>query len=275
MKAKSERRRPFIGDQINDCRDASGLYYILPFQKGYLINWDVQKTVWDYLFSQDCCSVSFANNPLIITHPVFNFHSIQEAMAEIFFEEYEFEKMLPICGIDLVAQKYYLESNEAIDDDDSTSKMPLCCLVIDIGYSFTHVVPFVKDKKWKAGIRRIDVGGKLLTNHLKEIISYRQLNVMDESYVINQAKEDSCFVSLNFNEDVKLALKKPAENPIIKEYVLPDFTTVRRGFLRPVNRDEDEQQTLLMNNERFTIPEIFFHPSDIGIQQVGQYFPPN
>lgn len=33
---------------------------------------------------------------------------------------------------------------------------------------------------------RIDVGGKLLTNHLKEIISYRQLQVMDETYVMNQ-----------------------------------------------------------------------------------------
>jgi hypothetical protein len=33
MKAKSERRRPFIGDQVEDCRDASGLFYILPFQK--------------------------------------------------------------------------------------------------------------------------------------------------------------------------------------------------------------------------------------------------
>lgn len=42
MKAKSERRRPFIGDQIDECRDASGLFYILCFQKGYLVNWDIQ-----------------------------------------------------------------------------------------------------------------------------------------------------------------------------------------------------------------------------------------
>ncbi|KAI5701864.1 hypothetical protein M8J75_014185 [Diaphorina citri] len=38
MKAKSERRRPFIGDQVEDCRDASGLFYILPFQKGDAVN---------------------------------------------------------------------------------------------------------------------------------------------------------------------------------------------------------------------------------------------
>lgn len=49
----------------------------------------------------------------------------------------------------------------------------LCCLLIDSGYSFTHIVPYVKGKKVKNAIRRIDVGGKLLTNHLKDIISYR------------------------------------------------------------------------------------------------------
>lgn len=172
MKAKSERRRPFIGDQIEECRDVSGLYYILCFQKGYLMNWDIQKTVWDYMFSE-CCRVSFAENPLIITHPQFNFHSIQEAMAEIFFEEYEFEKLLGTTASDLSSFKYYADATNEIEDDDSKAVKPLCCIVVDIGYSFTHVVPFIKDKKFKPGIRRIDVGGKLMTNHLKEIISYR------------------------------------------------------------------------------------------------------
>lgn len=49
----------------------------------------------------------------------------------------------------------------------------LCCLVIDSGYSFTHIAPYIKGKKQKNEIRRINVGGKILTNHLKEIISYR------------------------------------------------------------------------------------------------------
>jgi actin-related protein 6 len=33
MKAKSERRRRFVGYQLEDCRDSSGLFYILPFQE--------------------------------------------------------------------------------------------------------------------------------------------------------------------------------------------------------------------------------------------------
>ncbi|CAG4957955.1 unnamed protein product [Parnassius apollo] len=259
MKAKSERRRPFIGSQIDECRDASGLYYILPFQKGFLVNWDTQKTVWDYIFSKECCPVNFSEVPLIITEPLFNFSSIQEAMTEIFFEEYECQSLLRINATDLAEYHYRkLHSNEST-------------LVVDSGYSFTYIVPYIKGKKYKEGIRRIDVGGKVLTNHLKEILSYRQLNVMDETYVINQVKEDSCFVSQDFMGDMEIAKKKGSENTIVKDYVLPDYTTIRRGYLRDIVKpDEDlEQQTLRLNNERFSIPELLFHPSDVGIPQMG------
>jgi len=49
----------------------------------------------------------------------------------------------------------------------------LCTLVVDSGYSFTHIVPFINGQKVIEGIRRIDCGGKALTNHLKEVVSYR------------------------------------------------------------------------------------------------------
>ncbi|OWR43419.1 actin-related protein 6 [Danaus plexippus] len=259
MKAKSERRRPFIGSQIEECRDASGLFYILPFQKGFLINWDTQKTVWDFIFSKECCPVNFSETPLIITEPLFNFSSIQEAMTEIFFEEYECQSLLRINATDLAEYNYRKTKNNE------------CTVVVDSGYSYTYIVPYVKGKKYKDGIRRIDVGGKVLTNHLKEIISYRQLNVMEESYVINQVKEDSCFVSQDFMKDMEIARKKDSSNTIVKDYVLPDYTTIRRGYLRDVVRPDEEleQQTLRMNNERFSIPELLFRPSDVGIPQMG------
>ncbi|XP_014205593.1 actin-related protein 6 isoform X2 [Copidosoma floridanum] len=259
MKAKSERRRAFIGNQIEECRDVSGLYFMLPFQKGYLVNGDVQKTVWDYIFSKDCCGVNLNTSSLIITEPLFNFSSIQEAMNEILFEEYEVASLLKVNPSTLSCYNYRHKH--------PTSK---CCIVVDVGYSFCHIVPYVNDMKIKAGIRRIDVGGKLLTNHLKEILSYRQLHVMDETYVVNQVKEDSCFVSKNFYDDIEIAKSlNLEENSIVKDYVLPDFTTRNRGYLTEPNTTDDQQQILRMNNERFTIPEILFHPSDVGIKQMG------
>lgn len=262
MKAKSEKRRPFIGNQIDECRDISGIFYILSFTKGYITNWEVQKTVYDYIFANEF-PVNFNESKLIITEPLFNFPIIQEAMVEIFFEEYDCSSLTKTTTSDLCQYNY-------INSQDS-DEVPLCCLVIDLGYSFSHIVPFVKGEKVLSAIRRVDIGGKLLTNHLKEVVSYRYLNVMDESYVINQMKEDSCFVSQDFYADMALAQKKYPENKIMREYVLPDCTTVRRGFLQAPGtaKKDDDYQMLRLNNERFSIPELFFHPSDVGINQMG------
>jgi len=262
MKAKSEKRRAFIGDQIDDCRDLSSLFYLLPFQKGYLVNWDHQKTVWDYIFGKNCSNLRPENLNLIFTEPYFNFSSIQEGLSEIFFEEYGFKSLLRTHPGDLSCYRNKLHHPEE-----------KCCLVIDCGFSFTHIVPYVMGKRVRSCVKRIDVGGKLLTNHLKEIISYRQLHVLDETHVMNGCKEDCCYVSQDWEGDVKVAKKRGKENHIARDYVLPDFTSIRRGFMKPENqstgRPEEGEQLIRMNNERFMVPEILFRPSDIGLSQMG------
>ncbi|XP_022653143.1 actin-related protein 6-like [Varroa jacobsoni] len=261
-KAKSETRRRFIGDQVEDCKDMSQLYYILCHERGYLVNWEVQKQVWDYVFSSECLGVDFSSTGLILTEPYFDFCSIQENLTEIFFEDYGVQSLCVINPSSLVAYKYHQENPSA-----------LCSLVLDSGYSFSHVVPYVKGRRVKEGIRRINVGGKKLTNYLKDVISFRQLNVMDETYVINQVKEDVCFVSQNYRSDMDIARKCLPDNVIWRDYVLPDYTSIKRGFVRPKEqtngRATDTEQIVRMNLERFQVPELLFHPSDVGIDQMG------
>ena len=66
--------------------------------QGYLVNWEVQKTVWDYVFGKDVFGINHANTTMIVTEPIFNFTSCQEAMSEIFFEEYEVDALLRTNG---------------------------------------------------------------------------------------------------------------------------------------------------------------------------------
>lgn len=234
----------------------SALFYLLPFQKGYLVNWDTQRQVWEYAFNH----VTPADTHLVFTEPPFNFPSIQDALNEIFFEEFNFSSLLVTLPSTLSA--LYQLNNMA--------EYP-CCVVVDSGYSFTHIVPYYRGKVVAKGIRRIDAGGKLLTNHLKEIVSYRQLHVLDETYVMNQVKEEVCYVSQDLYKDMNIAKLKGSDNTIMREYVLPDFTNVKKGFVREVGvaKDRTDEQTIRLVNERFTVPEILFHPSDIGIQQMG------
>jgi len=261
VKAKAEKRRAFIGDQIQDCRELSALYYMLPFQKGYLVNWDHQKTIWDYIFGKQSFHLKADELNLIFTEPYFNFSSIQEGLSEIFFEEYGFKSLLRTHPGDLSCYQNKLENPEE-----------KCCLVIDSGYSFTHIVPYVLGKRVRNAVKRIDVGGKLLTNHLKEIISYRQLHVLEETYVMNDCKEDCCYVTTDWNSDMKSCQSRTA-NTVARDYVLPDFTSIRRGYMKSAaessGKPADGEQIIRMNNERFMVPEILFSPSDIGIQQMG------
>lgn len=69
----------------------------------------------------------------------------------------------------------------------------------------------------------------MLTNHMKDILSYRQYHVMEETFVINQVKEDTCFVSEDFKADLKIASQSFPTNHIVRNYILPDFNTIRRG----------------------------------------------
>ncbi|XP_026168310.1 actin-related protein 6 [Mastacembelus armatus] len=264
FRSKTSRLKTFTANQLDEIKDPSGLFYILPFQKGYLVNWDVQRKVWDHLFGKEMFKVEFADTSVVITEPYFNFTSIQESMNEILFEEYQFQSALRINAGSLSAHHYF-----------HTKPSELCCLVVDSGFSFTHISPYCRSKKMKEGISRINVGGKLLTNHLKEIISYRQLHVMDETHVINQVKEDVCYVSQQFYKDMEIAQMKGEENAVMRDYVLPDFSSIKKGFCKP--REEmvyngkykTGEQILRLANERFVVPEILFQPSDIGIQEMG------
>lgn len=52
---------------------------------------------------------------------------------------------------------------------------------------------------------RIDIGGKLLTNHLKELISFRQWYMMDQTFIVDKVKRDCCFISRDFKKDLEIA----------------------------------------------------------------------
>lgn len=67
------------------------------------------------------------------------------------------------------------------------------------------------------GVRKMDVGGKLLTNWLKEILSFRHLDLKDSDMLIKQIKEDMCFVTNSLIADMRT--KKGTYS---KHFILPD-----------------------------------------------------
>lgn len=106
MKVKSEKKRLFIGNQIEEARDLSGLYFMLPCERGYITKWDVQKPIWDYVFSKSLHPIE--DRPVVMTQPLFNFKSIQECLDEMFFEEYEVQSLIRVNPTDLARYEFGL-----------------------------------------------------------------------------------------------------------------------------------------------------------------------
>ncbi|KAI0029849.1 actin-related protein Arp6 [Vararia minispora EC-137] len=261
IKSKGDKRT-FYGADFEECKDCSGLNYRLPFEKGYLTDWDAQKAIWDGVLRHEFLGIDPHEASVLVTEPYFNLPNIQDTYDQFMFEEYEFAA-------------YYRSTPAAFLPHGQLFKVrglpsPECILVVDAGFSFTHVVPLINGViEWSA-VKRIDVGGKLLTNHLKELVSYRQWNMMDETHVMNDVKESCCYVSQDFATDLETCRRNTRVNAIVREYILPDFSLNKRGRVRkPGEMLLDSHQILYMGNERFSIPEVLFHPSYLGLQQAG------
>ncbi|RDB14700.1 Actin-like protein ARP6 [Hypsizygus marmoreus] len=254
----------YFGHEFANCKDYSSLHYRLPFEKGYLVDWDAQKAVWDGIFSSDVLAINTTDSSLLITEPYFNLPNIQDTYDQLIFEEYEFESCYRCTPASLIPYGT-LFNQPGLPSAE-------CMIVIDSGFSYTHVVPILQGKViWKA-VKRLDVGGKLLTNQLKELVSFRQWNMMDETYIMNDVKESCCYVSTNFKSDLEMCRANPKTNPIVQEYILPDLSTNRKGHIRqPDDIVAETDQILVMNNERFTVPEpkYFPHLFITGLHQSG------
>lgn len=163
-----------------------------------------------------------------------------------------------------------------------------CLLVIDSSYSHTTITPLLNGRPVHQAIKRMTVGGKFLTNYLKDLISLRHLHIIDETHLANQIKEDVSFVSSSFRQDIEKTWKggirdrRTLDPNIVVDYVLPDYTTIHRGYTRPhdatamktKNRalsqpGQPREEVIPLGNERFVPAELLFYPSDIGLQEAG------
>ncbi|CAO1614555.1 unnamed protein product [Jaminaea pallidilutea] len=110
-------------------------------------------------------------------------------------------------------------------------RRPEACVVVDMSHSATHIVPLLFGEVVWAGVKRLDIGGKAMTNMLKETISFKQWDMMEESWIVSHLKEQTMFVAASVHEEDK---SKPScwspqellvnQKAIEQEIVLPDYS---------------------------------------------------
>ena len=279
-------QKTWVGAQWDHCTDFAEMAFRRPVQKGYLVNWEAEREIWDQEFfdkgAKLYCDPHETN--LILSEAPNGPAALQTNCDQMVFEEFEFAAYRRCTGASLNA---WHDLPKLFRDPQRTEveASPVeCVLVVDAGYSHTTVTPVYKGRPINQAVRRLEIGGKFMTNYLKEMLSVRQMDVRDEVHMVNRMKEDTCYVSSDFRADMEKVRRDPLGSGIVVDYVMPDYTTRKRGEKRAHDPTTKKQMNKLgfvqkengvheyvvtLGNERFTVPELIFNPSDIGMPQAG------
>lgn len=122
-----------------------------------------------------------------MTEPLFNLASIQQVTQEVVFEHFGFQAMHAATAPELVMHAH------AVANPEDTVAQSLSGMVIDAGYSYTHAVPIFDGRVVKQAVRRIRVGGKLLTNLMNEWVCHQPPGNLFDSICWSDTCKDQSF----------------------------------------------------------------------------------
>ncbi|KAI1619829.1 actin-domain-containing protein [Exophiala viscosa] len=311
---RSRDRKVYVGSHSEEITQWSEALFRRPVENGQVVSWETQKEIWDQSFFDESTATtellitSPEDTTLIFTEPPNTMPALQKNADEIIMEEWGFGGYSRIIGPSLNAYNDLHPLFEETSSPASDSMKMECLLVIDSGYSHTTITPTFNGRPMHRAIRRLDFGGKHLTNLLKEVISVRHFDLHQDTKIVNDIKEEVSFVSSDLRRGLEKTWKgnKSHQTPVptkvlegdgaVKaeqqalsdefrlDYILPDGMHILKGFSRPhdpspaarkrkqaalASGTADAEISMTLGNERFTVPEILFSPSDIGSKQPG------
>ncbi|KAF1351572.1 Actin/actin-like protein [Lizonia empirigonia] len=278
-------KRSYVGSELDSCADFGELAFRRPVERGFIVNWEAQKAVWEHEFLDAGAALRCEprETSLVLLEKPNCPRELQKNCDEIVFEQFEFAAYYRCVGPAMAAWNS--------PDAATLSGVPQeCLLVIDTSYSDTTILPLYNGKVLHSAVRRLSVGGKLLTNYMKELSSLRHYNMMEETYLLNEIKEAVSYVAASpqqYAHDLertwkgRLGDRRELDSSVVVDYVLPDYENAIHGHARPHDAAKSRmrkglqpmqgprEDLLPLGNERFAVPELLFNPSDIGIPEAG------
>jgi actin-related protein 6 len=140
-----------------------------PYEKGILVDSDLQSKIWKVAFQGKSIS------SIVYTCPIYTPASCRKVLDELIYEEF--------CIPEALRVPVGVHNN---------------CLLVDMGFSTSLVTPIYNGFPINYAVKKTSVGGKLLTNFMKEQISYRYFDMTEETWLVNIIREKMCYVSNNF-----------------------------------------------------------------------------
>lgn len=280
---RTNDKRLVLGRSIDDIQNISNLFFKRPYEKNQLVSWEIEKLIWDYTFNSVDMNlfVDPTDCNLVLSEAPLTLPKLSNNLDQIVFEEYGFRNyyrapaasFIPFNvekNTSLLSTEYNTTGSANGNSAEAVSKnYSDFQLVIDSGFDSTFIIPIIYGCIYWKGVKKLDIGGRFLSGFLKEVISFRYYNVADETVLINNIKEQSCFVAEDYNKSLDVLKndkilfeqnrRKRTKNgdgdsdsdsdgdddddrerhdkddhvdySSIIEYVMPDFKTTTNGFI--------------------------------------------
>ncbi|KAG9204422.1 hypothetical protein B5807_11424 [Epicoccum nigrum] len=223
----------FIGPAAADHKGLFKINY--PLEHGIVTDWDDMERIWQHVYNEGLKTVS-EDHPVLLTEAPLNPRENRDVAAQILFETFNVPALY--CSVQAVLSLYASGKTTG--------------LVLDSGDGVTHAVPVYQGFSIPNSIRRIDVAGRDVTEHLQ--MQLRKgghiFHTSAEKEIVKSIKESTGYVALDIVKEEKDWAGSRSEGKSI-DYTLPDG------------------QKLKIGAERFRAPEILFNPELIGLEYPG------
>jgi actin-related protein 6 len=89
---RNRLKKTFVAADIDQCRDFSEIQFRRPVERGYIVNWEAQKEIWDRQFFDDKAPLKCdpSDTRLLLAEPPNSLPALQANCDQIVFEEYGF-----------------------------------------------------------------------------------------------------------------------------------------------------------------------------------------
>lgn len=99
--ARDRFKKIYVADELEKCKDFSDIQYRRPADRGYIVNWEAQREIWNRQFFDDKASLRCdpAETRLLLCEPPNNLPVLQTNCDQIVFEEYGFASYYRAVGM--------------------------------------------------------------------------------------------------------------------------------------------------------------------------------
>ncbi|KZZ93453.1 actin CyI [Ascosphaera apis ARSEF 7405] len=223
---------PIIRQRAQEVRGLLKIRY--PLEHGIVTDWDDMEKIWQWVYEVELKTLS-EEHPVLLTEPPLNPRTNRETAAQILFEQFNIPALY--TSIQAVLSLYASGRTTGI--------------VLDSGDGVSHAVPVFEGFAMPNSIRRIDIAGRDVTEHLQLLLrkSGYVFHTSAEKEIVRMIKEKTSYVAFDPKREEK------------------EWSTLSKADSK--TQDSSTNACFQIGAERFRAPEILFDPEIVGLEYPG------